>query len=142
MTMTEDRVAAYLAEVRERSGRPLPHVTSLPIGHEGVQTLMASAADVPRLLAAVEAVLARHRAGRIAILGMLCPRHDAHRYFSITHTEAADVAACPQCSATVYDSCAACGPQMRLDSCPVRTAISAALLTPPPAEPHPAPAPQ
>lgn len=55
---TPDKVTAYLAEVRERSERPLPHVTSLPIGHDGVRALMESAADVPRLLAVVEAVLA------------------------------------------------------------------------------------
>ena len=41
---------------------------------------------------------------------------------------AADVTACPDCPATVYVSCAGCGPHVPLDSCPVRTAISAALL--------------
>ena len=56
MTDTQpDEVTAYLEEVRERTERPLPHVTSLPIGHDGVRVLMESAADVPRLLAAVEA---------------------------------------------------------------------------------------
>lgn len=122
-------VAAYLAGVRERSERPLPHVTSLPIGHDGVRALMESAADVPRLSAAVEAVLKPHQPGPVVILGALCPRHENHRYFSITAVEAADVAACQECGATVYDSCTGCGPQVRLDSCPVRAAISGELLS-------------
>jgi hypothetical protein len=126
--MTEDRVAAYLAEVRERTERPVPHATSLPIGHAGVRTLMESAADVPRLLAAVKAALVQHQPGRVLITGALCPRHENHRHFSITGTEAASVRDCPDCAAAVWTSCAGCAPQMPLDSCPVRTAISAALL--------------
>ncbi len=66
--MAEGRVATYLAEARERSERPVSHVTSLPVSHDGVRGLMESAADVPRLLAAVEAVLAIHHeeAGKCA----------------------------------------------------------------------------
>lgn len=56
-----DQVAAYLAEVRERTGRPLAHVGALPISNDAVRGLMESAADVPRLLAAVEAVLFEHK---------------------------------------------------------------------------------
>jgi hypothetical protein len=126
--MAEDRAAAYLAEVRERTERPVAHVTSLPISHDGVRGLMESAGDVPRLLAAVEAVLAQHQPGRVLITGALCPRHENHRHFSITGTEAASVRDCPDCAAAVWTSCAGCGPQMPLDSCPARTAISAALL--------------
>ena len=60
MTSPADPVAAYLAGVRERSESPLPHVTSLPIGHDGVRALMESTADVPHLLAAVEASRKHH----------------------------------------------------------------------------------
>ena len=76
----------------------------------------------------LDAVLDQHRPGRIAILGSLCGSHESHRFFSITHIEAADVAACPDCTATVFDSCAGCGTSVRLDQCPARAAISRALL--------------
>lgn len=33
-----------------------------------------------------------------------------------------------RCTATVYSSCTGCGPQVSLDSCPVRAAISDGLL--------------
>lgn len=125
-----DAVTTYLAEVRERSDRPLgPGVGALPISNEAVRHLMESAADVPHLLAAVEAVLKPHQRGPIVILGALCPRHENHRYFSITAVEAADVIACPECTATVRDSCAYCGPQVPREACPVRAAISRALLS-------------
>lgn len=81
------------------------------------------AAELARYRKAVEAVLAQHQPGRVAILGALCSRHKDHRYFSITSTEAADVAACPDCAPHVYVSCEGCGPQKPLDSCPVRSAI-------------------
>lgn len=87
-----------------------------------------SARDVPRLLAAVEAVLKDHQTGRVTVLGSLCERHENHRYFSITATEATDVRACPDCTATVYDSCTGCGPQVPVDRCPPRNAITCALL--------------
>lgn len=58
---TPDPVAAELAAIRERTESPVPNAGSLPISHPGVCSLMASAADVPRLLAAVEAVLKDHR---------------------------------------------------------------------------------
>ena len=118
--MTDDRVATYLAEVRKHGSSGKYYNPAL-LRNE----------DVPRLLAAVEGVLALHQRGRSVILGALCPRHKSHRYFSITRTEAADVVACQACEATVYDSCTGCGPQMwqmSLGSCPARTAISAALL--------------
>ena len=85
-------------------------------------------ASVRSLLKAVEAVLKPHQRGPVVILGALCPRHENHRYFSITAVEAADVIACPECTATVRDSCAYCGPQVPWDACPVRTAVSRALL--------------
>ena len=81
----------------------------------------------PRLLAAVEAVLKPHQSGPVTILGSLCKRHENHRFFSVTRTEADAVRACPDCPATVWTSCAGCGPQVSADACLVREAITAAL---------------
>lgn len=61
--MTSDAtpgLAAELAAIHDRSERPVPGVTALPISNPAVQAFMASAADVPPLLAAVEAALALH----------------------------------------------------------------------------------
>jgi hypothetical protein len=112
--ITPDPARAYIAEVREdlRSGYSEKAVDRIREQH------------LPALLAMVEAVLAQHQPGRIAVLGALCPRHKDHRYFSITSLEAAGVTACPDCTATVYDSCAGCGMPVPIDSCPTRTAIS------------------
>ena len=60
MTTETPDTAATLEQIRERSDRPIPHVGSLPISHDGVRSLMESAADVPCLLAAVGAVLKLH----------------------------------------------------------------------------------
>jgi hypothetical protein len=79
------------------------------------------------LLAAVEAALKLHQPGCVTILGALCKRHRSHRFFSITSTEADDVRSCPDCAATVYNSCTGCGPQVSVDSCPTRNGITAAL---------------
>lgn len=87
------------------------------------------AARVPPLLAAIEAVLKPHQPGPVTIFGSLCKRHENHRHFSITATEAEDVQSCPECEAAVYTSCAGCHPAP-LDYCQVRSAISAALLGP------------
>lgn len=89
-----------------------------------IGALGASQEDVPRLVAAIEAVLAPHQPGRVQILGHLCKHHENHRYFSITSTEADHVRACPDCTATVYTSCAGCGIGMSVDECPVREAIT------------------
>lgn len=117
-----DQVATYLAEVRERAAGEIRSVAYIP------GDVRWSCNDIPRLLAAVEAVLKQHQPGRVVILGACCSRHEAHRHFSITSTEAADVSACPECSATVYVSCTGCGVDIPLNSCPARTAISRALL--------------
>ena len=83
---------------------------------------------MPRLVAALEAVLKLHQPGRVMILGALCKRHESHRHFSITSTEADSVRACQDCTATVYRSCTGCGPQVSVDACPNRAAITAALI--------------
>jgi len=82
---------------------------------------------MPRLLVAVERVLELHQPGRVKVFGYTCKRHENHRFFSITRTEADDVRACRDCTATVYSSCTGCGPQVSVDACPVREAITAAL---------------
>ena len=127
-TTTTDPVAAALAAIRARSEQPVVNAGSLPISHPGVRGLMESAGDVPRLLAALEAILAQHQPGNFVILGALCPKHREHRYFSITSTEAAGVVACQECTASVFRSCTGCGPPVGLDSCPARLAINAKLL--------------
>lgn len=105
-------------------------ILQAPKGTEGASESLIAAGcwAAPRLFAAVQKVLAQHQPGRVLILGALCPRHEDYRYFSITSTEAANVGACQECTATVHDSCAGCGPQVRLDSCPERTAITSELL--------------
>jgi hypothetical protein len=91
---------------------------------------------VPRLLAAVEAVLAQHQPGRVVILGALCRQHEAHRHFSITSAEAEAVTACPSCTATVHVTCTGCGAPASLDFCPARNAIARELLGEEPAGAH------
>lgn len=112
MTDTTTDVTAVLAEIRMQAE-----------DHH-----LVPGTDALRLVAALEAVLKQHQRGRVVIVGALCPRHESHRHFSITGSEAADVAACPECAAMVYNSCTGCGPQVPLDSCPAVRAISAALL--------------
>ena len=80
-----------------------------------------------RLLAAVDAVLAKHQPGRFALLGALCAEHDAYRMFSITSNEADRVAACPDCSVSVARLCDCCGSQW---PCGHVQAISRELLRP------------
>lgn len=120
---TPDPLAAELAAIRERA--------AIDNGIAWKQGRL-SAEVLPRLVAAVERLLKPHQPGRIAILGGLCKRHEAHRYFSITSTEAASVTECPDCTAAAYVSCAGCddgrGAGVALDLCPVRSAISAELL--------------
>lgn len=105
-------------------------ILQAPKGTEGASESLIGAGcwAAPRLFAAVQKVLAQHQPGRVLILGALCPAHEDYRYFSITSTEAANVGACQDCAATVHDSCAGCGPQVRLDSCPVRAIITRELL--------------
>lgn len=89
--------------------------------------LVAARSDVPRLVAAVEAVLSLHQPGRRVVFGWCCERHESHLHFSITALEAAGVAACPDCSATVYVSCTGCPASTDIARCKTRAAISAAL---------------
>jgi hypothetical protein len=110
----------YLTSVIEPSSPSLDDVDAAFI--------ISARQAVPRLLAAAQAALEPHRPGRIVIIGDLCNRHEAHRRFSITSTEAAHIVACADCPATAYLSCDGCGIGMPLDRCPARAAITRALL--------------
>lgn len=122
--MTLSDPSATLEEIKERSETASKIMVSWKAQ---IQRARACAEDVPRLVAALEAVLANHQPGRIAILGSLCKRHENHRHFSITRTEADDVRACPDCAASVYTSCTGCNPQVSIETCPDRLAITRAL---------------
>jgi hypothetical protein len=80
--------------------------------------------DGRALLAAIGVALEPHQPGARTVLGALCKRHENHRYFSVTSTEADDVRACPDCTAAVWTSCAGCGGGVPADECPVREAIT------------------
>jgi hypothetical protein len=129
MTQPAD-LTAVLEEIKARSEFCNAYVSVLHGPYSPEQVVgrnAASAADVPRLLAVADAVLDLHKPGRVTIVGALCPEHENHRFFSITRTEAADVAACPDCAGAVYETCAGCGTSARLDRCPTREAVSRAL---------------
>jgi hypothetical protein len=82
--------------------------------------------DVPRLLAAVEAVLELHQPGPVLLLGALCKNHAEYRFFSIDSTEQERLRACPDCQAVLRIHCT-CG-SGRFDRCRARVAITSALL--------------
>ncbi len=125
--MATDPLAAELAAIREMADQITGdgHIEEECGGDLG---RTCTGHDAERLARAVEAVLAPHQAGRFVVLGRLCKAHSSHGHFSITATEAAQIPACPDCSASVYVSCAGCGPQMALDQCPTRLAITTELL--------------
>jgi hypothetical protein len=122
-----DQLTAHLSGVRQRSERPLG--AALPISDDGVRCLMESAADVPLLLNAVEAVLARHqrqeRPVRSYDLDLRCPAHEwtksAARSFS-------EVRECPDCTYRERFHCV--NPDCREHEwpCPERMAITRELL--------------
>lgn len=118
-----DPVAAYLAEAREGFECGLDPRTGPNIG-----LCRANAERGSALLGAVEAVLKRHQPGHLVLVGKLCGKHEAHRHFSITRTEADDVRACPDCTGGVFTSCTGCAFGASFDHCPDRLAISSALL--------------
>jgi hypothetical protein len=100
-----DPLAGELAAITDRAANELEKWLLNPEPSGGIHM---SAHDVPRLLKAVDAVLARHQPGPVLILGALCHQHEDYRYFSITAPEAATIAACPDCAATVCKSCSGC----------------------------------
>jgi len=129
MTQPADLTSA-LKEIRGRIAlvnSPAVEPVPVPGDDAGNARLRLWLEDAPRLLALTDAVLDLHKPGRVTIVGALCPEHENHRFFSITRTEAADVAACPDCAGAVYETCAGCGTSARLDRCPIREAVSRAL---------------
>src|ERR1700733_10036168 len=126
--MAETDATAILAGIKERQALASDANLGFSRMEERHAALIKVAyEDTPLLVAAVEAVLAQHQPGRVAIIGVVCKRHEAHRHFSIDAREAADVRACPDCAATVYASCAGCATGVSVDACPVREAITAAM---------------
>ena len=117
MPVPDTSASPALEEIRKRSDWASDRYAE-------VSAVRESAADVLVLLRFVDAVLNLHQPGRIVISGSLCKRHENHRFFSITATEADDVRACPDCKATVYNACTGCGPHVSVDACPVRAAIT------------------
>jgi len=120
-----DRAAAYLAEARARfSQTNYAIVTESP---RLTAVLGASTSDVPRLLAAVGAVLARHvrqeHPVRSYDLDLRCP---AHHW--TTAAASADIRACPDCTYREHRVCA--NPDCREHEwpCPDHEAITTELL--------------
>jgi len=93
----DDELAAYLAKALEVAAQDQERDYGDPPGE--------SCGYVHRLVKAIEAALKPHQPGRNRLSGALCSVHENHRFFSITQREADDVAACPDCPATVYTSC-------------------------------------
>jgi hypothetical protein len=124
----DDQVAAVLAAMRERSERALPRLGALPIANEAVRSLMESAGDVPRLLAAVTGGLAVHvrqeRPVRSYDLDLRCPAHN-----QVAHLAGfAAIRACPDCSYREYHVCAHCSCPNERWPCPTYLAITRELL--------------
>ena len=65
MSTSPDQVTAYLDDAQKR------------------WDAFGEADSLPRLIKALNAVLAKHQPGRVLITGALCPRHENHRHFSI-----------------------------------------------------------
>lgn len=128
MVTVHDKLSAALEEIK--ANQRLASDASLGFSqlderHDAV--IKAAYLDLPLVLAVVDALLKPHQPGRNVVFGDVCKRHEAHRHFSITDIEAAGVRDCPDCTATVYVSCAGCGPQVSLDQCPVRKTITRGL---------------
>jgi hypothetical protein len=121
MTMTADPAdpTAILAGIKE----DLRKAGLLLAGEDATLLPVMLGRHASSLLGAVEAVLKDHRPGRVVIFGSLCKRHESHRHFSIDAREAADVRACQDCGATVYNSCTGCTGASWAE-CPVRLAIT------------------
>lgn len=139
---TTDPVAVYLAEVRERTEKPLPYATSLPITHDSVRGLMETAGDVPRLLAALEAALGDH-GNQGVFLGADecdCPEPSGvDEEWNADHPRGAgDVGRicllteigryCPACTQLVYEDDPIGDSYVDASNCIVLPAVTAALL--------------
>ena len=137
--MPDDTLAGRLAAIRERSDRPFdPAADPLPISHDAVRMLMESAADVPPLVAAVEAALKPHQPVPDVRL-VPCAEHARWRGALVGLPEDGDEfetenlrvrRACPACQVFDEPYCRACVNDERsyLDwPCPAYAAITRAL---------------
>lgn len=125
MTADADPVAAYLAAARQRWDTAENAVYATLLGRAQALT---SLADVPRLLAAVEAVLARHvrqeQPVRSYDLDLRCPAH----HWTTAAASVADIRNCPDCTYREHRVCA--NPDCREHGwpCPDYQAIATELL--------------
>ncbi len=91
-------------------------VSRLRLENPGIElgtaaVLLSAAADVPRLLAAVDAVLARH-VPRTVTVRNLCPAHSTSDQLRrmTSREERAVIDACPDCRREQVTECAGCDP--------------------------------
>jgi hypothetical protein len=125
---TPDRAAAYLEEVRVRL-RNVVDAARLKMDISLSLATRRSARDVPRLLAAVEAALARHVRQETPVrswdLDLRCPAHNYAMRAIPSFTEVRD---CPDC--TYRDRYVCQNPDCREHEwpCPDYLAITTALL--------------
>jgi len=121
---TMDPVAAELTAIRERS----EHMRSR-YGHVGGLLALAGAKDdVPRLLAAVEAVLAFHQPKTVTVRRFCGPHASLARIAEVT---GAEIVACPDCSDNEVVTCTGCDPVCPDDNfwpCATVRAITTELL--------------
>jgi hypothetical protein len=125
---TADPVVAELARIRDRAEDEMRHVDRAP------EDVPWSCEDVPRLLAALEAVLELHK----PVVRCTSRPCDDHRFVSrgllrpISWQEwRAEVDACTVCTATERQVCATCRntcPDDDVWPCPTAAVISRALL--------------
>ena len=118
-----DALAAELAAIRDRNeatGRRDTADVAVVLGRHA-----QSAADVPRLLAAVEAALAAHRLTEAVRYCAPCMAHDGPHSIGWRMK-------CPDCVKVSYTGCAGCrnsdGAPSRPEECATRQAITRALL--------------
>lgn len=95
MTTMDDRLTAELEAIRERN----EHMRTRYGYVGGLVALAGAKDDVPRLLAALDAVLKLHarpeKPTRSYELDLRC---DAHRHARISHIRAGEVRDCPDCT--------------------------------------------
>jgi hypothetical protein len=95
--MPDTDLTSALDAIRDRRARSTSYVSARDLP-DGDNRSAASAADVPRLLAAVDAVLARHVPKTVTVT-RLCGAH--HRIV---------IPDCPDCVKRQVTTCAACDP--------------------------------
>lgn len=113
--MLEGALTVALAEIRERNAKV---TIAAPL------TATASADDIPRLLAAVEALLKLHQRQERPVLSWdrACPAHrDKHGFADPRQREARD---CPHCRFSEFYVCSHCSCPNDRWPCPTAQAIA------------------